>query len=171
MLFTNIAALVRQGVKLNFAVEASGDSKIEVTVTPASANPAANKSGVSLVAKTFTATPEEFDAEFSALLQTFCTSTMSLKEQLDAANQLIEQAGKQASESAVKAAEKSAPRAAAKPAASSKGAAATRPEPLLSGADSAAEEEDEQDKVEESSDVASAGSPTSAAAPSLELQL
>lgn len=167
MLFTNIAALVRQGVKLSIAVEASGSSKIDVTVTPSSADAASNKSGVSLVAKTFTATPEEFDAEFAALLQTFCTSTLSLKDQMEAANQLMEQAGKQASETAIKSTTKSP----SKPGASK--ASLARAQPELTGEGAGTEQGDDGDEQEdESSDVASAtGATADAGQPSLELKL
>lgn len=108
MLFSTIAALVRKGVKLNFTVEACGEEQIEVTVTPVAADTTNNKTGVSLVPKSFRATPAEFDAEFTDVIGKFATATLSLQEQVEAANQLIASAAKQAAETAVKEATKPA---------------------------------------------------------------
>jgi PRTRC genetic system protein E len=143
MLFTSIAALVQKGIKLSFEVQDAGNGNLDVTVVPVSKDPASNKSGVSLVAKTFTSTPAEFDEKFSDLIPTFCTATQSLQEQLDAANQMIAAAGKQASETAVKAG-----KPAARPTPGSAGAKASvpakRPDPeLVSTSEEGGDDDDE----------------------------
>lgn len=169
MLFSSIAALVRQGVKITFSVEAIGEDKIEVTVTPTAANAAENKSGVSLVPKAFKATPAEFDAEFDTILQEFCSHTLSLHEQVQAANQVIAAAAKQASEAALKPAR--TPAKAATPA--KPGAKPAKPEPELLSEGGDNDEADDHGAGE--SDATRAGSEVPAPAPaaggSLELNL
>lgn len=146
MLFTNIAALVAKGIKLTLTVEQAGEGMVEVTVVPSAADPSANKSGVSLVAKSFKATPAEFDAEGAEIIKSFCASTLTLKEQLQAADQMIAQAAKQASDVAVTASTKPATKPALKAAttaAAPKAAGRAAPELLPQGSGSADDDADD----------------------------
>lgn len=81
MLFQNIAALVAKGIKLSIQIESADNGKLEVSVIPTSES---GKSGVSLVAKSFVATPAELDAEFPAVIAGFAAVNSTLKDQLDA---------------------------------------------------------------------------------------
>ena len=171
MLFSTIAALVRKGVKLNFTVEACGEEQIEVTVTPVAADTSNNKSGVSLVPKSFRATPAEFDAEFTDVIAKFATATLSLQEQVEAANQLIASAAKQAAETAVKEAAKPAtkPAGASKPTPRPAVKTANKPTPELLGDDGDGDGEDGDSAADADADAQTdstdASTPTAAPAP------
>lgn len=106
MLFSNIAALVAKGVTINFTVTAAAEGQLEVNVVPSIDS---GKAGMGLVARSFTATPAELDAEFPAIMASYANANLSLKQQLAAAEEAIEAAGKEAAAStAAKAAEKAA---------------------------------------------------------------
>jgi PRTRC genetic system protein E len=109
MLFSNIAALVAKGVTINFTVTSADEGKLEVNVVPSIDS---GKTGMGLVARSFTATPAELDAEFPAIMNSYANANLTLKQQLDAAEAAIEAAGKEAAASA---AAKAAEKAAAKP--------------------------------------------------------
>lgn len=98
MMFSNIHSLLKRGVSLNLVISAAGDEKIEVSVLPSSAKDGAASN---LVAKTFTATAEELDAEFPQILAGYCEANVSLQDQLLAVKVMAEQVAKDASEQAV----------------------------------------------------------------------
>lgn len=79
MLFKHLFALTQKGVKLTITVESADDGKLEVCVLPESET---GKSGISLVSKSFVATPEELDAEFPDVVASFAQTNSSLKDQL-----------------------------------------------------------------------------------------
>lgn len=93
MLFQNIAALIAKGVKLTIQIERADDGKLEVSVIPTSET---GKSGASLVAKSFVATPAELDAEFPAVIAGFATANLTLQEQLESMESLAQQVIKDA---------------------------------------------------------------------------
>lgn len=80
MLFTNIAALVAKGVKLNIQIEQADNGQLEVSVIPTCVT---GKSGANLVAKVFVATPAELDADFASVVASFATINLTLHEQLE----------------------------------------------------------------------------------------
>ena len=114
MIFTNIAALVAANITLTIQVASAEAGKLEVSVIPASTGKA---SGRNLVAKSFVATPEELDAEFADVIQSFSAVNLSLSEQLTAvqaeADQLVADAKAEAN---AKAASKVALKAPGRPA-------------------------------------------------------
>lgn len=110
MLFQNIATLVAKGIKLSIQIEQADDGKLEVSVIPTSET---GKSGFSLVAKSFIASPAELDAEFPAVIAGFATANLSLSEQLASMEQ-------QAAETVAAALEASKAAQAAKPKSSTK---------------------------------------------------
>ena len=79
MLFQNIAALVAKGVSLSFHVSQAEGNKLEVGVIPTTAT---GNSGLELVSKSFVATPEELDAEFTEIISSFASVNSTLKDQL-----------------------------------------------------------------------------------------
>jgi PRTRC genetic system protein E len=84
MLFKNIAALVEKGVTVNFAVTAATDGQLEVSVVPTVDS---GKTGMGLVARTFTGTPSELDEGFAAVIASFSKGSLTLVEQIAEAQQ------------------------------------------------------------------------------------
>lgn len=105
MLFTNIAALVAKGVTIHITVSAAAEGQLEVAVVPTADS---GKAGMGLVPRSFTATPAELDAEFPEIMRAYANANLTLKQQLDAANEAIEEAGKAAAASAAAKKEKTA---------------------------------------------------------------
>ena len=110
MLFSNIAALVAKGVVLSIQVAGADNGKLEVSVTPTSTT---GKSGMSLIAKSFIATPQELDADFADVIGAYAATNGSLKDQLDAMTAQADAALKDAQE-AQKTAKAAAPKAVSK---------------------------------------------------------
>ena len=101
MLFRNLAALTAKNVSVMIVVNNAGNGKLEVNVIPTTSS---GSTGLNLVAKSFVAYPEELDAEFASVIESFAQTNLTLKEQLDAvkaqADLLAEQAKKDADEKA-----------------------------------------------------------------------
>lgn len=122
MLFQQISALTNKGVKVSIEIADAGDGKLEVSVIPTSLS---GKTGVSLVAKSFIATPAELDAEFTSVIASYAAANASLREQLAAFDLQVEQA---AADAKAEAESNSKAKAAVKPGAGSTGSnTATKP--------------------------------------------
>lgn len=104
MFFANIHALLKRGVTLQLIVNAVDGEMIEVTVLPSTEKGTA---GTGLVAKTFTATAAELDAEFPSIMQGYSQANTSLKDQLAAVEVMAAAASKAASEAVAAKANKS----------------------------------------------------------------
>lgn len=104
MFFANIHALLKRGVTLQLIVNAVDGEMIEVTVLPSTEKGTA---GTGLVAKTFTATAAELDAEFPSIMQGYSQANTSLKDQLAAVEVMAAEASKAASEAVAAKANKS----------------------------------------------------------------
>lgn len=96
-MFQHLASLAARGVTIKFEVSKADGDKLEVNVYPVCET---GKSGFNLVPKSFVATPEEFDADFATIMQGYCTTNVSLREQLAAVDVMAEQTAKAASEAA-----------------------------------------------------------------------
>lgn len=98
MIFKNIHALLKSGVTLNFVIAAAGEDKIDVSILPSCEK---NATGMQLVPKTFTATPDELDAQFADVLKGYCGASMTLQEQLAAMEAAAKQVATEAAAAAV----------------------------------------------------------------------
>ena len=107
MLFSNLHSLLKRDVTLNLILAAAGDDKIEVTVIPQSEKSAA---GSQLVAKTFVATPQELDEQFSGVMAGYASANLSLQDQLQALQKQAEASAAAAAEAAKANAKKPTPK-------------------------------------------------------------
>lgn len=109
MLFQKLAALTAKGVNVNIQISQAAEGKLEVAFIPTSES---GKSGIALVAKAFTATPEELDAEMGMVIDGYVKANTSLAEQLVELELQAEQAAATAREEAeAKATQKAATKA------------------------------------------------------------
>ena len=122
MFFKAIAPACAKGISFTIKVESADDSKMAVSVIPASDS---GKSGFALTPKQFVATPEEFDCEFSAVMASFAATQQTLSQQLKAAELVAEEVGKAAADAAATA-------AAAKPKATTSAASKSHSQPKKS---------------------------------------
>lgn len=79
MFFKAIAPACAKGISFTIKVEAADDGKLAVSITPTSES---GKSGFSLAAKQFIASPAEFDNEFSSVMEGFAVTQQTLAQQL-----------------------------------------------------------------------------------------
>lgn len=88
MLFQTIADLTSQGVSIDFKISQAGPGLLNVVVIPSTSG---DSSPISLVGKSFTATPQDFDSDFVGIIQSMGAINLSLKDQLDAMKKEAEQ--------------------------------------------------------------------------------
>lgn len=148
MLFQNIAALVAKGVVINMQITGADNGQLEVSIVPTSTT---GKSGMSLVAKSFVASPAELDEGFADVIASYSVTNSSLKDQLEAMEAQAAQALKDAQE-AKAAANASAPKSVSKSVAGVKKAVV----PTLMSDDDA-EGDDGESGCEDSADASSVG--------------
>lgn len=91
--FKAISNLCAAGVTFAITVEAADSGLLAVQVVPTSKT---GKSGFSLTAKQFVATPEEFDAEFASVMIGYAFIQRSLAQQLKAVELVAEETAKAA---------------------------------------------------------------------------
>jgi PRTRC genetic system protein E len=105
MLFSNIAQLCAKNVTVTFQVSAAPDGQLEVIVTPK-----ADTVNHALIAKAFTATPQELDAHLPQVIAAYAASNGNLLDVFRS----IEQEAQEAAASAKAAADSEKKAAAAK---------------------------------------------------------
>jgi PRTRC genetic system protein E len=88
MLFQTIAALTSKGVAIDLKITQAGPGLLNVVVIPSTSG---DSSPISLVGKSFTATPQDFDSDFVGIIQSMGAINLSLKDQLDAMKKEAEQ--------------------------------------------------------------------------------
>jgi PRTRC genetic system protein E len=155
--FKAIAPLCAAGVAFTIRVEAADAGRLAVQILPTSAT---GKTGYNLTPKQFTATPEEFDAEFGTTMAGYAVIQQTLKQQLDDVALVSAATAKAAvaeAEEKRKAAPASAPRSVAKASKGNLAPAGLLNDDAEEGGSGDGGEDDANDNVEKSAVTVSSG--------------
>jgi PRTRC genetic system protein E len=123
MLFTKLNLLLAACASINVIFTANHDGTLNVVVIPKGKKEGQEgEEGVLNTPLSLTGTPEELDAEFAHILESYTSKRKTLAEQLEATEAILEAAKKESQSKAAKAVTKSANKKSEKPKATSKDA-------------------------------------------------